>query len=204
VTVPLGAVHPDKGVGGRGTRSLARLVYARTAGGPPSAIRALFGRRTCTARNPRRRSKENAANPNLSDEIGAGGRRHDRHEKPFAARRAPAMAAEDASPCCWSERATTPMTVEPEVGEGEAPKALCEGVSPGQRFALGKDPLRLVDRPVATRSRDGLGGPEALDLKTGQPGRAGGVGSAAEGRAVAAVQKRGYAIVKTQPREAGG
>ncbi|THD63958.1 MAG: outer membrane protein assembly factor [Phenylobacterium sp.] len=117
-------------------------------------------------------------------------------ENRFEARRRAREAAEDAIAVLRSEGYYA-YDVEPDVGEGDAPKARVK-VTPGPRFTLGH---AHIDWVGATPDPKTLAAAEsALALKPGAPGRAADV-VAAEGRAVAAVQKRGYADVKAQPRE---
>src|SRR6185312_15672066 len=80
---------------------------------------------------------------------------------------------------------------------GDAPKALVK-VVPGPRFVLGRALIEWVGAPPDPAAVQAA--QAALALTPGQPGRAADVVSA-EGRAVAAVQKRGYADVKAEPRQ---
>jgi translocation and assembly module TamA len=117
-------------------------------------------------------------------------------ETRFEARRRAREAAEDAIAVLRSEGYYA-YDVEPDVGEGDAPKALVK-IAPGPRFVLGPahiDWVGLAPDAAAVQAAQA-----ALALTPGQPGRAADV-VAAEGRAVAAIQKRGYADVKTNPRE---
>ena len=114
----------------------------------------------------------------------------------FEARRRALSAAADVSSVLRSE-GYYEAVVEPEVGEGDQPQSVVR-VTPGSRFAfsspmvswVGEEPVRLAQ----------LAGESAIGLTIGSPGRAADVLSA-EGRVVAAVQKRGYADAKIQPRE---
>lgn len=114
----------------------------------------------------------------------------------FEARRRAREAAEDAITVLRSEGYYA-YDVEPDVGEGDAPKALVK-IAPGPRFVLGPAHIDWVGTPpdpsTATAAQ------AAVALKPGLPGRAAEV-VAAEGRVVAAIQKRGYADAKAQPRE---
>jgi translocation and assembly module TamA len=117
-------------------------------------------------------------------------------ENRFEARRRAREAAEDAIAVLRSEGYYA-YDVEPDVGDGDAPKALVK-ISPGPRFVLGPahiDWIGATPDPAALAAAL-----SALSLIPGQPGRAADV-VAAEGRVVAAVQKRGYADAKAQPRE---
>lgn len=117
-------------------------------------------------------------------------------ENRFEARRRAREAAEDAIAVLRSEGYYA-YDVEPDIGEGDAPKALVK-VAPGPRFMLGAAHIDWIGAPPDAAAQ--AAAETALALTPGQPGRAAEVVSA-EGRAVAAVQKRGYADVKAQPRE---
>jgi translocation and assembly module TamA len=117
-------------------------------------------------------------------------------ENRFEARRRAREAAEDAIAVLRSEGYYA-YDVQPDVGEGDAPKALVK-IAPGPRFKLGHARIDWVGTPPDERAANAAA--TALALVPGQPGRAAEV-VAAEGRAVAAIQKRGYADVKAQPRE---
>jgi len=117
-------------------------------------------------------------------------------ENRFEARRRAREAAEDVIAVLRSEGYYA-YEVEPDVGEGDAPKALVK-VAPGPRFVLGAARIDWVGAPPDAAAVQAA--QAALALTPGQPGRAAEV-VAAEGRAVAAIQKRGYADVKAQPRE---
>jgi translocation and assembly module TamA len=117
-------------------------------------------------------------------------------ENRFEARRRAREAAEDTIAVLRSEGYYA-YDVEPDIGEGDAPKALVK-VAPGPRFALGTARIDWIGAPPDAKAA--AAAENALALKPGQPGRAADIVSA-EGRAVAAVQKRGYADVKAQPRE---
>ena len=87
--------------------------------------------------------------------------------------------------------------IQSDVSEAEPPQALVR-VTPGPRFHL-KDAsvLWVGPPPVDEVARVGIG---AIRLTNGAPGRAADV-VAAEGRVVAAIEKRGYADAVSQPRE---
>ncbi len=117
-------------------------------------------------------------------------------ENRFEARRRAREAAEDAITVLRSEGYYA-YDVQPDVGEGDAPKALVK-IAPGPRFKLGQAKIDWIGAPpdpLAVAAAQ-----TAMALRPGDPGRAADV-VAAEGRAVAAVQKRGYADVKAQARE---
>ncbi|MDP3854643.1 autotransporter assembly complex family protein [Phenylobacterium sp.] len=87
--------------------------------------------------------------------------------------------------------------VEPDVGEGDPPAALVR-VTPGTRFAIAEPTIAWGDAPPLAEVQ--AAGEAVMGLATGQPGRAADV-IGAEGRIVAATQKRGYADVAPAPRE---
>lgn len=87
--------------------------------------------------------------------------------------------------------------VTPEISEGE-PGVATIRVETGQRFTFSNVGLSYTDTAPLQDAQDAA--LAALGLETGQPGRAPDV-VAAEGRAVAALQERGYADAEAQPRE---
>jgi len=117
-------------------------------------------------------------------------------ENRFEARRRARAAAEDAIAVLRSEGYYA-YVVEPEVSESDPPRPVVK-ITPGRRFSLGVPIIAWQgeqpdpDSEAAARA--------ALALTPGAPGRAGDV-VAAEGRAVAAMQDRGYADVVSEPRE---
>jgi translocation and assembly module TamA len=114
----------------------------------------------------------------------------------FEARRRARDAAEDAITVLRSEGYYA-YVVEPDVGEGDIPRPVVR-VTPGPRFRIAAPSIAWVGpAPAADASSAARA---ALQLQDGQPGRAADL-VAAEGRAVAAVQKRGYADAKADPRE---
>jgi translocation and assembly module TamA len=117
-------------------------------------------------------------------------------ENRFEARRRAREAAEDAISVLRSEGYYA-YDVEPDVGEGDAPKALVK-IAPGPRYVLGRAHIDWVGGPPDPAAVQAA--QSAIALTPGQPGRAADV-VAAEGRVVAAIQKRGYADVAAQPRE---
>jgi translocation and assembly module TamA len=172
---------------------LARLVYAVAVGGA-LFVQGLSG--AAWATEPKA-SIEGEVTPDLRAEIARAVGVADRPiENRFEARRRAREAAEDAIAVLRSEGFYA-YDVEPDVGEGDAPKAVVK-ISPGPRFVLGHAHIDWIGArpdPSAASAAEA-----ALALKPGQPGRAADVVSA-EGRVVAAIQKRGYADVKAQPRE---
>jgi translocation and assembly module TamA len=87
--------------------------------------------------------------------------------------------------------------VTPDIGEGDHPAGQVK-IDLGPRTLLAAPVIDWVGAapaaPAETAARDGL------KLKAGQPGRAADV-IAAEGRAVAALQARGYADARADPRD---
>ncbi|HEX3701423.1 MAG TPA: autotransporter assembly complex family protein [Phenylobacterium sp.] len=114
----------------------------------------------------------------------------------FEARRRADGAAQDALAVLRSEGYYAAV-VEPQLGEGDSP-APAVRITPGVRFILAAPAIEWVGAAPDPDTVAGAAG--ALALSPGAPGRAADV-VAAEGRAVAAVQKRGYADVKAEPRE---
>ncbi|HXQ15544.1 MAG TPA: autotransporter assembly complex family protein [Caulobacteraceae bacterium] len=87
-------------------------------------------------------------------------------------------------------------TVEPDVGEGDAPLPIVR-VTPGPRSLVAK--TELVWDGLPPDSQTEAAAEKALALAPGTPGRAADV-LAAEGRVEAALRKRGYADAATNPR----
>jgi translocation and assembly module TamA len=191
VTARWGAVTP--GWGARGFESLSRLVYAVGAG-----VALCLQGLACPAKAAEPKAQiEGTLAPDLrAAVIRAVGDADRPIENRFEARRRAREAAEDAIAVLRSEGYYA-YDVEPDVGEGDAPKALVK-ITPGPRFVLGAahiDWLGAAPDPASMAAAQ-----SAMSLRPGQPGRAAEV-VAAEGRVVAAVQKRGYADAKPQPRE---
>ncbi|MDB5444437.1 MAG: hypothetical protein JWP73_2813, partial [Phenylobacterium sp.] len=114
----------------------------------------------------------------------------------FEARRRATAAAEDAIAVLRSEGYYA-YDVEPDVGEGDAPTPIVR-ITPGPRFVLAVPKIAWAPPPPDPDTATGA--LDSLSLKPGAPGRAADV-VAAEGRAVAAVQQRGYADATALPRE---
>jgi translocation and assembly module TamA len=114
----------------------------------------------------------------------------------FDARRRAREAAEDAMAVLRSEGYYA-HEVEADLTETEPPVPIVR-VTPGPRFTVAAPRLDWVGEPPQPEVRQSA--EEALLLEPGAPGRAADV-LAAEGRAVAAVQKSGYADVAAAPRE---
>lgn len=120
----------------------------------------------------------------------------------FEARRRAREAGEDAIAVLRSE-GYYDYVVEADVRGGEsdtdnAPPQPVVHVDPGPRSVLFDPAVQWVGNPPDDKARQA--GEAAVDLELGQPGRAADV-IAAEGRIVAAVQKRGYADAKADPRQ---
>lgn len=115
----------------------------------------------------------------------------------FEARRRAESAAADVLAVLRSE-GYYEATIEPDVGEGDQPASVVK-VTPGPRFTIA-DPEVAWDGPPPTAKAQ-LAGKAAIGLELGGPGRAADV-LAAQGRVVAAVQKRGYADAKADPSPA--
>jgi translocation and assembly module TamA len=114
----------------------------------------------------------------------------------FEARRRATDAGEDAIAVLRSE-GYYGYDVEPDVGDGEPPIAIVR-VTPGPRFTLADPQIEWI-KPAPLEAVQ-QSGEVVMGLATGAPGRAVDVINA-EGRIVAAVQKRGYADAAAQPRE---
>jgi translocation and assembly module TamA len=114
----------------------------------------------------------------------------------FEARRRANEAADNAIAVLRSE-GYYGYDVTPEVGDDDKASPIVT-VKPGPRFLIADPKVAWSGEPpvgeVQQAARDALG------LKPGEPGRAADV-LAAEGRAVAVVQKRGYADAAPDPRE---
>jgi translocation and assembly module TamA len=112
------------------------------------------------------------------------------------ARRRANQAADDAQALLRSE-GYYDASVEPDVAEGPVPRSLVR-VTPGTRFRLSTASIDWAPpAPGAPAQAAALG---ALALKPGAPARAADI-LAAEGRAIAVLEKRGYADAAIQPRE---
>jgi translocation and assembly module TamA len=172
---------------------LARLIYAMTAG----AALCLQGLPASAIAAEPKAQVEGTLPPDLRTAVVQAVGGSDRPiENRFEARRRAREAAEDTIAVLRSEGYYA-YDVEPDIGAGDAPKALVK-VSPGPRFVLGQariDWIGALPNPAVVAAAQ-----TAMALKPGEPGRAADV-VAAEGRVVAAVRKRGYADVKTDPRE---
>lgn len=114
----------------------------------------------------------------------------------FEARRRAREAGEDAIAVLRSEGYYA-YEVTPDVGEGDAPVATVR-IEPGTRFKFA-DP-RIDWGPQPPSAEVIAAGATEMRLRPGAPGRAVDI-VGAEGRIVAAAQKRGYADVAASPRE---
>ncbi len=117
-------------------------------------------------------------------------------ENRFEARRRARAAAEDTIAVLRSEGYYAYQVV-PDLSDADPPRPLVQ-VTPGPRFRFGDARVAWQGSPPAAEA--GAEALKALDLKLGAPGRAADV-LAAEGRVMAAVQKRGYADAVAEPRE---
>ncbi|MEW5686244.1 MAG: autotransporter assembly complex family protein [Pseudomonadota bacterium] len=117
-------------------------------------------------------------------------------ENRFEARRRARAAAEDAIAALRSEGYYA-YNVSPEVSETDPPRPIVQ-IAPGPRFLVGE--AAIAWQGAAPDPDTEAAARKAMDLKPGTPGRAVDV-IAAEGRVIAAVQKRGYADVSAEPRD---
>ncbi len=117
-------------------------------------------------------------------------------ENRFEARRRARAAAEDAIAVLRSEGYYA-YQVEPDVSDTDPPRPIVQ-ITPGQRFVL-KDPTLTWKAPSPDPETAKIAF-DAIALTTGSPGRAADI-IAAEGRALAAIQKRGYADAETAVRD---
>ncbi|HZZ33203.1 MAG TPA: autotransporter assembly complex family protein [Phenylobacterium sp.] len=172
---------------------MSRLVYAVSAG----AVLCLQGL-ACPAEAAEAKAQiEGTLPPELRAAVARAVGNSDRPiENRFEARRRAREAAEDATAVLRSEGYYA-YDVEPDVGEGDAPKALVK-IAPGPRFVLGPPHIDWIGATPDAAAMAAAQG--ALSLTPGQPGRAADV-VAAEGRVLAAVEKHGYADAKAQARE---
>jgi translocation and assembly module TamA len=114
----------------------------------------------------------------------------------FEARRRAQSSADDVIAVLRSE-GYYEYDVEPDVGAGDQPQSVVK-VTPGPRFTLA-EPQIAWDGPPPVQDAI-LAGASSMGLMIGAPGRAADV-LAAEGRVVAAIDKRGYADAQVEPRE---
>jgi translocation and assembly module TamA len=111
--------------------------------------------------------------------------------------RLPSRAAAESAIALLRSEGYYAYVVEPDVSETEPPVPVVR-IRPGPRFLLGPASLDWRGAPPDEAAR--LAAQAAIALEPGSPGRAVEV-LAAEGRIVAAVQKRGYADAAAEPRE---
>jgi translocation and assembly module TamA len=114
----------------------------------------------------------------------------------FEARRRANAAAEDATALLRSE-GYYGHTVEPSVTEGEQARPVIR-VDPGPRFTIQAPDVAFVGAAPEEDAADAAR--SAIGLTIGEPGRAPDI-IEAEGRVVAALQARGYADAKAEPRQ---
>jgi translocation and assembly module TamA len=173
---------------------LKRLRVAAAAGAATGILAAAAG--AAWADEPKARIL-GVADSRLRQEIErAVGAARNPPQSRFEARRRAAAAADDVVSVLRSEGYYEPVA-EPDVGEGDQPQSVVR-VTIGPRFAFSSPKVSWVgDEPAPVAK---LAAESAIGLTLGGPGRAVDV-LAAEGRVVAAVQKRGYADAKADPRE---
>lgn len=180
------------GRGARGLLGLGRLVYAVVA----SAILCVHGTSSPAQAAPRALI-EGEFDPELRKEIlRVIGETDDPIENRFEARRRAREAAEDAMAVLRSEGYYA-YAVDADVGDGDTPTPVVR-ITPGPRVTIAAPSIDWVGEAPDPQTIEAAR--EALDLQVGEPGRAAEI-VAAEGRAVAAVQKGGYADVQARPRE---
>jgi translocation and assembly module TamA len=172
---------------------LGRLVYA-VAATVALGVQAVAA--PASAAQPRA-VLEGALDPELRSEIIAAIGETDRPiQNRFEARRRATAAAEAAIAVLRSEGYYA-YVVEPDVGEGDTPRPVVR-ITPGPRFVIASPAIAWAGTAPDLAAAQAAG--SALGPLAGRPGRAAEVVSA-EGRAVAAVQKHGYADASAQPRE---
>ena len=170
---------------------MARLVYAFAVSA------ACWGPAFCAiAAEPRAAVEGKLASDLQSEIVRAIGETDRPIQNRFEARRRAQEAAQNAVTVLRSEGYYA-YQIDSDIPDGDTPQPVVK-IDPGPRFLLADPQLRWIGTPPDPATAAAALG--ALGLKTGDPGRAAEVVSA-EGRAVAAVQKRGYADVKTEPRE---
>ena len=172
---------------------MGRLLYALAAS---AALSAQLAAAPAWAAQPRA-IVQGEMDPELRAEIVRAIGETDRPvDNRFEARRRASAAAEDAIAVLRSEGYYA-YDVAPDVGEGDAPTPIVR-ITPGPRFVLAAPKIAWAPPPPDPDTS--IGATASLALKPGAPGRAAEV-VAAEGRAVAAVQQRGYADATALPRE---
>ena len=172
---------------------MARLVYAVAAS---AALCAQGISAPALAAQPRA-VVEGALDPGLKAAIVQAIGETDRPiENRFEARRRARDAAEDTVAVLRSEGYYA-YDVEPDVVSDDKPAPVVR-VSPGPRFVFAGPGIAWVGAPPDAKAQTAAA--SALHLTEGAPGRAVDVVSA-EGRAVSAVQRLGYADAETRPRE---
>ncbi|HEX5379560.1 MAG TPA: autotransporter assembly complex family protein [Phenylobacterium sp.] len=127
--------------------------------------------------------------------VGAVGETDRPIENRFEARRRARQAGEDAIAVLRSEGYYA-YEVEPDVTEADPPQPVVR-VNPGKRFVIADPTIEWVGTPPGDQVQQA--GEAVMGLANGQAGRAADV-VGAEGRIVAATQKRGYADVSAAPR----
>lgn len=179
--------------GGAEVCCLRRMVYALAA----SAAWSLLAPATAAGAEAPKAQVEGELDETLREAVARAIGQTDRPiQNRFEARRRAREAGEDAIAVLRSEGYYA-YDVEPVVGDGDTPTPVVR-IAPGPRFILADPRIDwLAPAPDAESQQAGV---TAMGLQAGAPGRALDVVTA-EGRIVAAVQKRGYADAAASPRE---
>jgi len=173
---------------------LARLVYAVAAS---AAICAHAAPAPAIGAPQPRAAVEGTLPPDLKAAVTRAIGDTDRPiENRFEARRRARTAAEDAVSVLRSEGYYA-YDVQPDIGAEDAPMPLVR-IVPGLRFLIAGTTIAWVG--AAPNAKAQAAATVALRLRDGDPGRAVEV-VAAEGRAVSAIQRLGYADAQSEPRE---
>lgn len=177
----------------RGFLDVGRLVYAVAAS---AALLVQVGPGGARAETPKAGLQGDLPSRLRSALVEAIGTTDQPIENRFEARRRAREAAADAMAVLRSE-GYYGADVAPEVGEGDSPQPVVR-VTPNRRFLISDPQISWSGEappPTVQAAAEAV-----MGLANGQAGRAGDV-VGAEGRIVAAVQKRGFADVAAEPRE---
>ncbi len=172
---------------------MGRLVYAVAAS---AALLGQMGPGGARAETPKAGLQGDLPSRLRSALVEAIGTTDQPIENRFEARRRAREAASDALAVLRSE-GYYGAEVAPEVGEGDSPQPVVR-VTPHRRFLIADPQISWTGEappPTVQAAAEAV-----MGLANGQAGRAGDV-VGAEGRIVAAVQKRGFADVAAEPRE---
>lgn len=172
---------------------MGRLVVAVAAS---AALCALAAAPAAYAQSPRAAIEGELDESLRAAIVGAVGDTERPVQNRFDARRRAREAAEDAIAVLRSEGYYA-YDVTADLGESDPPVPIVR-ITPGPRFTLAEPKLEWVGEPPQPTVRQAA--EQSLLLDPGAAGRAADV-LAAEGRAVATVQKSGYADVTAAPRE---